>query len=165
MAVNVVVPGAVSASTPQVVIEGLDDTYKTLLAVDKDIAKEMDKTLRGVLTYIADVAKGRAPDGDTGRMQAGYKVKRGRVRGAGTVSWRAYNRTRQGAILEFAGSSSNGFTGQGQSLIRNLTQKYGPTGRFLWQAYDENADFVLVSVARTAEKYEAALQARLDRTG
>lgn len=134
-------------------------TMHTLDLFAPELRKDLVKELRGIASSLKSGAAGRFPVGRTGQGQGGFKSSV-RVRGD-DVSGSVFNMTRQGQILEFVGSASSGSTTQGQSLIRSLTAKYGPPGRFMWEEYDSrNVPNEVDAVIANAER---KLQGDLNR--
>lgn len=88
-------------------------------------------------------------------MQMSYKSQL-RSRKSVTVV-KVMNDTRQGQILEFAGSASSGKTRQGKALIASLNSKYGETGRFMWAAYDMLEPYVVDQVNDAVREVEEFL--------
>ena len=152
---------------------GVDETVRTLRAFDKGLYRRMLMATRKAVEPIRAEAAGRAPrgtrphrDGD-GPMAASYRVKRGKARQLGrrgSFGYIVHNPTRAATILEFAGSVSAGNTPQGRSLIRNLTARYGNTGRFAWQAHDRRKASTEAALLGAVRAAEMEMQTRLNRT-
>jgi hypothetical protein len=143
-------------------ITGMKETLQALSLVDPEMYKQFRKRLGLIGKTIAGTAQRKAPS-RTGQMRGGYTA---RLRDRGRVSLvTASNKTRQGAILEFAGSRSAGKPGQGASLVASLTRDYGKTGRFLWDAHDLLEPWIESQFLEAAEQAERDLQAALDKTG
>lgn len=144
-------------------LTGMGDTLLALSAVDPKMYQEFRKRLSVIGKTVAGTASRSAPDGPTGEMKRGYTS---RLRNRGRVSLvTASNKTREGAILEFAGSASRGKTKQGRSLIKSLDYNYGKPGRFLWDAHDLLEPWIIDQLNLAADQAERDLQAALDRAG
>lgn len=144
---------------------GFTDARKALRLVAPDMARRMTTGLRAQATGIAQMTRARAPR-RTGAMAAGYKVKTIPARvGPFTMhgGYQVRNDTRQAAILESAGSRSPGKPNQGRSLVRNLNDRYGPPGRFLWRTWDEQRATVLAAVDGLIRQAERDLQTRINQ--
>lgn len=143
----------------QIEIRGFAETMLALSAVDEDMRKEFTKRLRTIGSLVAETARRSAPEGRTGKLKAGYRTRL-RTRGS-SVKVQVRNDTRQGMILEFAGSASRGKTERGKTLIKTLDDRYGQPGRFMWDAYDVLEPFIIDQAGAAVRQVESDLDARL----
>lgn len=142
-------------------VRGFSETMYALSAVDPDLQKSFVRDFRQFGSMIANKAKGKVQS-RSGAMLKGYRTRLRTRKGITKVQ--VYNDTPQGMILEFAGSTSGGKTKQGQSLINTLNAKYGKTGRFMWEAYDELKPRIDLMVQMAISEVERALDDRLKGT-
>lgn len=143
-----------------VTVDGINSTVATLRAMDRAMVTQFNRALRGAVNQVRDQARAAAPT-RSGAMRRGFVVRKGRqsVRHTG---WRVESRTAQGAILELA---AEGHTAQGRSLVDSLTARYGQPGRFLWQAWDDQAPAVYGAMAAAVRAAEADINTRLGKAG
>jgi hypothetical protein len=139
------------------VVWGLRDTTKALRAVAPDLKRDMTRRMKAPIAATAAQARGLLPS-RTGAARAGIKVKSG-----GSSKTRFGFRLTQldagGSVIELAAAGS---TAQGQSLVATLDQRYGPPGRFLYRAWDDNERKVYAVVAGTVNDIQAELQQRIN---
>lgn len=153
-------------------ITGLDQTLRIMRAVDKEIAQELNRNFKQAGQIIADAARPKYPR-RSGRSRQGVRVyigggKRRIGGGVGNrnrrsvrmAGFRVVQTAKGGSILEFALQNRTG-TKQAESLVENITRKYGRPGRFLWQAYDENKDAVDSAFEKSVRDAEAKLNAKV----
>lgn len=149
----------------QATVEGLTEVRMALRGFGPDVSRRLTLQVRNGAATIAAGARGRFPQGQTGDGRAGFRVERIPTRSGPrgfSGGYRVVNRTREGVILEHAGSTTSGRTGQGKSLIRGLDARYGPPGRFLWRSVDERMGMVRVRLEAAVQQAERDLQARID---
>lgn len=158
--------GSESGLGTRIEISGFAESLLALSHVDEEMAKQFRKRLKATGTIIAETARRSAPRGRSGLMQMSYKSQL-RSRESVTVV-KVLNETRQGQILEFAGSTTNGSgirrtkngvvpSNQGRNLIASLNSKYGETGRFMWAAYDALEPYIVDEVNDAVREVEEFL--------
>jgi hypothetical protein len=149
-----------------ITVTGVEATIAALKTLDKAMYKRLDAQLRRAALVVARQAAASAPVGATGAMRGGYRVKRASANQRGArkfqVGYKVVNLTREGSILEFAGSTSGGSTQQGRSLITTLFTRYGAPGRFAWAAFDRNESQLEAKLTAVVREAEAEVQARLN---
>lgn len=144
-------------------VEGLEETIAALRALEPDVLKRTQATIRKAVMDIGVAASSRGPSGH----KLSYRVRtsaRGKRAG---MSIRALDRDT--AIFEFAGSkglsrSGGPITPQGAAMVRWL-DGFGQPGRFLWQAWDEHKDAFEAELKRAMGEAERELQAHLNAAG
>lgn len=150
----------------RVTVVGLVETQKILKQLEPKVHRTLNRRLRKIaLEVAADAASNASVASRTGRMAGGYKVKRGKVRSASAQGFAVINDTPEGAILEFAGAASSGSTPQGQALIRSLEAKYGPPGRFAWEAFDAKEEQHIAALMAIVAEMEAETQKAFNTVG
>jgi hypothetical protein len=133
----------------------LQQTNDLLKAIDPVLMRTMDKQIRTSMDTVRNTARSLAPS-VTGTLVKGIVTKKGRK--AGKVAWQVRSNSRQGAILEFAKSSS---TTQGASLVTTLTARYGSTGRFVWEGWDREKVAALEGIRRAVDEGEQIVNSEL----
>ena len=141
-------------------VENLRETEQALAAFDPKLRLALLSTIRKSVNKMRDQARSLAPV-VTGRMVSGITVKRGRYREPSAFGYKLVNDTREGAILEIAGSASEGKTPQGASLINTLDSRYGHE-RFIWRAVSDKKEEVRHDVEVAIEERIRDLNARLE---
>lgn len=144
-------------------IEGLEDTLAALRALEPDVLKRMQKTIRAALAKVKSGASSGAPPGHP----MSYSIRtssRGKRTGMRLVAADA-----ETAIFEFAGSkglsrSGGAITPQGAAMVRWL-DGFGKPGRFMWQAWDEHKDAFERERKAAMTDAEHDLQAHLNAAG
>jgi len=160
--------------TSAVNVEGLTETRALLKKFEPDLLKRLNLRTGAVAR---DLQSGAQANFDkTGGGGPAYRIRtRNRVSGfsksvladMGSVS----SKERWGtdpsvlaAIFEFARGVRNSQPQNVQrtkSLIATLNSRYGPTGRFLWQAWDDRKGVALASIDAEIKAVEAEYTARL----
>jgi hypothetical protein len=146
-------------SKPKVTVTGIDGVRKMLTKVDKTIASELTKELRGVGNEMRDKARGLLPSSaplsnwqgsgrampsrlpyweGTGPARKGIKTVVGEgSRQRGTYSKGAVVRVRSdnpaAAVFDKVGDG-------GSTFVQNLNRKHGSKRRALLKAYDGSKD-------------------------
>ena len=167
-----------------------NEMKRALKNADPDIRKEMDKTIRGFINPIAQVAKGLVPreplsgwakrEGSSSKwgstlawdataVKRGIAVRQGKRRPKGVpatssvTAWGIYNRSPAGSIYELAGKASSGNTPAGRNFVQVLTERGHRPSRLIWRAWTEHGGGAAIKrdVARTIEEYETLLGRRL----
>jgi len=167
-----------------------NEMKKALKDADPEIRKEMDKTIRGFINPIAQVAKGYIHESplsgwskrdnstskwgsrlawDSTAVKRGIAVRQGKRRPknvpatASVTAWGIYNRSPAGMIYELAGKRSSGSTPAGRTFVQVLTERGHRPSRLIWRAFTEHGGGAAITrdVARTIEKYESQLGHRL----
>lgn len=159
-----------------VTVEGLQELRADLMTVEPKLNYKLNSRLRRVGNVVAADAKiltGRlaevGPDTKTaGRPSplasqtsdavSGISVKMGGSRSNRDAVVRVVQTSRIGAIVEFA---EVGRSPQGQAFVALLNRHYGDTGRFIWQAADNNRPYVTSEVMAVVAQTEAELNAKL----
>lgn len=121
----------------KVTVTGVPATVQAIKAFDPVMYRRMLAAARASVAPIMAEAAADSPI-RTGEMAGAWTIRKMRSNGRNNraFGYVVLNKTRQGSILEFAGSRSSGHTPQGRSLIASLTRTYGEPGRFAWAAYD-----------------------------
>lgn len=135
---------------------------KALASHDKVMYRQLQIAARKAVSPILADAKMDSPV-KTGAMRDAWQIKKMRSRASAgyPFGYVVRNMTRQGAILEHAGSRSAGSTPQGQSLIANMTSTYGTPGRFAWKSYDKRHTEVDGAFRAAVKTFEAEMNAKL----
>lgn len=144
-------------------IEGLEDTIAALRALEPDVLKRLNRTLRTAANKVASEAAGAGVSGH----KMSYRVtnrQRGKKAGMSIIA-----ADRDTAIFEFAGSlmrSRDGgpITPQGAGMVRWLDE-FGKPGRFLWAAWDSQKVRFEADVSSAMAEAERELQAHLNAAG
>lgn len=138
----------------------LSATLAVLKTWDADLARELNAEMKAAMQEVADTARARFPSA-SGEGRGGFKVKKSKAK----IGYTALSVTKAGVILEFAGKlSPGGLKPRGASLIRNLNDRYGSPGRFLWSTWDELGAYEMQRVEDKAnelmDEYTARMMAR-----
>lgn len=165
--------------TSAVHVEGLTETRALLKQFDPDLLKRLDRRLNIVARDLKSGAQTNFEK--TGASGSAYVIRtRNQVSGfsksvqaghgnrvTSTVSpgerW-STDPTVLAAIFELANGVRNSQPQNVQrtkSLIATLNSRYGSTGRFLWQAWDDRSGPALASIAVEIKDVEAEYTARL----
>lgn len=150
-------------------IEGSAQAIRALAAFAPDLQKRLRKEITEALEITQRAALSEYPTGEwaikfnSGRALFGQITAA--ARGGRGKTWGESGGGVRAAIFEFAGSVQEGKTPQAQGLIRHLNEKYGKTGRFLWDAWDRTGKEVLDRIGNSMRQAEAELQSRLDASG
>jgi hypothetical protein len=148
--------------TAEIVVWGLRDIDRALKSVAPDLRRELYARVGSAAKEVQQAAQFKAP----GSIAAAIKLRRGGGRtGKSAFGFRLVSESAASAILEFAGSVSSGHTPQGTSLIQTLDSRYGRTGRFVWQAMDENKSGVESAVDEAVRDVTKQLQDRVNAAG
>jgi len=167
-----------------------NEMKRELKKVDPDLRKEMDRTIRGLLTPIAEIAKGLVPretlsgwrkrtNGtskwsnslawDPTEVKRGISVRQGKRRPKNVpvtdsvTAWGLYSRSAAGSIFELAGKASSGTTVAGQNFVQALNERHHRPSRLIWRAWTEHGGNAVAQreVTRTIQEYETLLGRRL----
>ena len=143
-------------------VQGAGVMIKALASHDKVMYRHLTSAARKAVAPIAADARMDSPV-KTGQMAGSWQIKKMRSRASAgyPFGYVVVNKTRQGAILEHAGSRSSGVTPQGQSLIRNMTSLYGEPGRFAWKSYDKRHLEVDAAFRAAVKTFETEMNAKL----
>lgn len=143
-------------------VYGAGVMIKALASHDKVMYRHLTTAAKLAVTPILSDARMDSPV-KTGAMRDAWQIKKMRSRASAgyPFGYVVRNMTRQGAILEHAGSASSGATPQGQSLISNMTSLYGPPGRFAWKAYDKRHVQVDAEFNAAVKSFEVEMNAKL----
>lgn len=150
----------------QVIVENLKETQYVLSRIDPELSGKLKSRLLAASNIIADEARaftvslGTITDGKGGMSpiaeQVGEAVAGITVKKARGVGYKIQQRDKIGSIVEFA---ANGKTPQGKALVEMLDRKFGATGRFMWEAADNNRETVIQAVqdaiAKTVDEANA----------
>ena len=144
-------------------LEGLEETLAALRALEPDVLKRLQKTIRGSLDKVKRAASGSGPSGHPMRYTTRTST-RGKRAGMRLVA-----RDKETAIFEFAGAkglsrSGGAITPQGAAMVKWL-EGFGKPGRFLWQAWDQHKDVFERELKAAMADAEHELQAHLDAAG
>lgn len=148
-------------------INGVKETVEALRAFEPELRKRLNKEIRAALNLVKHGAESRYPKG-------AWRIKISTKNILGSITTQAGTREKvwgnssagvRAAIFEFAGSVQEGRTPQAKAMIASLNARYGGTGRFLWDAWDDNARAVLTDIKLSVEAAERDLQASLDAAG
>lgn len=152
-----------------ITIDGSAATIKALAAFEPDLHKRLRKEIRTALNRTREAAMAAYPTGLWTIRFNGRKALFGSIVATGgglkADKWGESGGGVRAAIFEFAGSVQEGKTPQARGLIQHLNEKYGGTGRFLWDAWDKTGKAVLDDIAVSFRAAEAEFQARLDAAG
>lgn len=149
----------------QVAAVGVPEVRKALRMVAPALARKLTLQIRNEVVSIAAGARAKFEQGETGAGRAGFAVERISPRAGSngfSGGYRAVNRTREGVLLEHAGSRSQGRTAQGRSLIATLNERHGPPGRYLWSTWDERAGAVQARIGALVRQAQRDLQRTID---
>lgn len=143
-------------------VQGAGVMIKALASHDKVMYRQLTLAARKAVEPILSDAKMDSPV-KTGAMRDAWQIKKMRSRASAgyPFGYVVRNMTRQGAILEHAGSRSSGATPQGQSLIANMTTTYGHPGRFAWKSYDRRHIQVDAAFNAAVKAFETEMNAKL----
>lgn len=147
-----------TSGTANIVVWGLRDTQKALKAVAPDVAKAFYARIKSPIAAVAGEAQSLLPS-VTGAARGGISVRKGGSARA-RFGYRIVQSDPGGALIEFA---NVGRSAQGASLVTTLSDRYGPPGRFLWQAYDKNSSRIFQEVNGAVHDVERHLQQLCDR--
>lgn len=127
--------------------------------------KEIKKLLRSAGMEVADLANSLEPKNAAGGI--GTRVTdHGRYPGMKVYAKGGSKVGRDAAIFEFAGKPGTFTkTPQGKGMIRWLSRAYGSPGRFLWRAWGQKQELVMLKVQSIWSQAEAELQAAMARAG
>jgi hypothetical protein len=154
--------------------EGITETRALLRRFEPDLLKRLDRRVSLVARNLQSGAQANL--GKTGVTGDAYRVRtRNRVSGfskAVTVDFGSVGAREHwssdpsvlAAIFEFARGVRNSLPQNVQrtkSLIATLNSRYGSTGRFLWQAWDDQKGVALPSIATEIKDVEAEYTARM----
>ena len=158
----------VARSGSGIEITGVRPVVRALESFAPDIEFALDQAIKDSLQATKSAAQAKYPEGlwvigRTKKKLLGYIAAR--AGGKRAARWGDSSGGIKAAIFEFAGSVQPGRTPQAQGLISHLDEKYGDTGRFLWDAWDETGAEVLDDINVYVRVAEAELQARLDGAG
>lgn len=161
---------------------GAAKALKILGNLDKEVAKEIKKSMGDAVKPVISAAKTDAParplsgwgqwttpagrdlSYDSGTVKRGIKKVQ---RTTGEKRNGRYSRTipllelrnqsAAGAIYELAGARNN------NTFTRNIERKHGASPRLLYKAWDARSQRVTASVARDVQRLEAEVTRRLAR--
>lgn len=165
---------------------GFRDIERALKIFAPELAKQMDREIKGALEPLVVAARGHVPtealsgwgaEGsgawstrlgyDPAAIVRGIKIRKGggtsaaaRRLGARTA-YRVVNQNPAGAVLELAGrKSSSAFT-------RALEQRHGRASRLIWRAWDESGgkDRIEEKILDAVDSAERQLQRLADQAG
>lgn len=149
-------------------IEGSYETLRLLGQWSPDLRKVFEKQAREALKVTKRSALGEYPTGKWsirfnskslfGQIVAASRGDRGRTWGESGGGVRA-------AIWEFIGSRYAGDSPQVLGMIAHLNEKYGGTGRLLWDAWDRTGEQVLGQITGAFRIAESEFQSRLNAVG
>lgn len=142
-------------------VTGVEATVVAIRAFDKKLYRRMYAQVRRAADLVRRDAARLAPV-RSGTMAAGYRLRKAKKGSRFTFGFIVVNQTVQGVLLEFA---DVGHTQQGRSLVAGLEAKYGPPGRFAWEAYDKNEGDIRARANASIRAAEAEMQAALNRIG
>jgi hypothetical protein len=163
--------GKVSSSSgrglsPEIRVEGLEETLAALRALEPDLLKRMNKRIRAALTKVGARADARLPRGKkAGRRYTIRTSSRGKRTGMRLVATDKY-----AAMFEFAGTKGLSRTGgpitaQGAAMVKWLDRDFGKPGRFLWDAWDKDKAGFEREMRTAIDEAEHELQRHLDAAG
>mgnify|MGYP000889122399 CR=1 FL=1 len=132
----------------EIVVYGLEAVRNGLEAVDPKLRRNLDRELKTAVGTVAGAAA-RKVRSRTGATAAGYKVQMRSGR------YKVVNKTRGGAILEFAAVPH---CPQGATLVGTLNEEYGKPGRLLWDAWDTMEPYVTDTVRRIVDEASDELE-------
>lgn len=167
-----------------------NEVKKALKDFDPELRKEMDKTIKGFIDPVAQIAKGlvpsrplsgwrKRPNGkskwsnkvawDSTVVKRGISVRQGKRRPKGIPSsdsvtaWGIYNRSPAGSIYELAGKASAGHTPAGRTFVQALTERGHRPSRLIWRAWTEHGGGAAIQrdVIRTIEDFESQINHRI----
>lgn len=144
-------------------VDGLEETIAALRALEPDVLKRMQKTIRAAAAVVARAAGVGGPAGHSRKYRM-RQTSRGKRAGM-----RIMAADKETAIFEFAGTkglsrSGGPITPQGAAMVKWL-DGFGKPGRFLWQAWDEHKDAFEAELKSAMGEAEHALQVHLDAAG
>ena len=156
-----------------IMCRGVSRTVRALEAFAKDtIYREFNLTVRDALREVRDGAVARYPKGAWGvgrskKRMLGYVFasRSGTRAGTRVEHWSQLPPGARSSLFEFAGHDQDGRTPGAKGLIESLDRRYGETGRFLWDSWDEHKAEVLTRVREAFIEAERQLQAQLDAAG
>lgn len=139
---------------------------KALSTHDKAMYRNLTLAARKAVSPILADAKMDSPV-LSGEMAGAWQIKKMRSRASAgyPFGYVVRNMTRQGAILEHAGSATAGVDPQGKSLIANMNATYGLPGRFAWKSYDKRHNQVDAAFNAAVKAFEVEMNAKLGATG
>lgn len=148
-------------------VTGIKQTIAALKAFEPELLKSLNKEIRQSMNIVRRAAMAKYPQGgwvvrvNNKKLLGSVGASGGKVAGR----WGDSSPGVKAAIFEFAGSRTAGATPQAQGLIKTLNARYGSPGRFLWSAWDEVGDQVLLNIRDAVQRAERDLQASLDSAG
>jgi hypothetical protein len=161
--------------TEQVIdVDGLVETRTLLRQFEPDLLKRLDARVNLAARNLKSGAQ--ANFGQTGAGGAAYRIKsklkpagfsKSVITMAGSVPRGVRWSTNPGtlaAVFEFAAGVRDARPENVQrvkSLIETLNARYGSTGRFLWQAWDDIKEAEMAGIAATIAEIEAEYTARM----
>ena len=136
-------------------VDGVNKTLKVLKNLDPDIRKQFNKDAKEILQPVVDDAKGRYPNVYLSGMNRSWQTGRifpytqARARRGVKVSvkqekdgtlLKITQTDAAASVIEFAGATTS------NQLGRNLSTRFGHTGRVMWPAFVAHANDIQTGI-------------------
>lgn len=154
-------------------VTGLRETLWAMQAFDPEAKKALRKVIREALTITYRGAKSEYGEGSwrvsvfSRNQKTGISV--GSITAQGGTRRNPWNTSDPGvraSIFEFAGTKSRSDRPQVANMVKSLEDRYGGTGRFLWDAWDnKGGSSKLNDITREIKAAETRLQSMMDSAG